>query len=230
MQSSPLSVTGAISLTRNTESQVYALFAFAMALTVFGVLVGIRFAPAFLSTGAHVVFLILELLLIMTARFWMDRSPLNYLFFAAFPTLSGITVTPYILMLLTGYANGGTILLNALSATVCMSLAAAIVARSVSWDLGIMARALVIGLIGLLVLGIFQLFVPALRTTGMELALSGAGIVVFSGFLAYDLQRIAALGRMGANPFLLAISLYLDIFNLFLSILRFMTALSGSRR
>ena len=43
-------------------------------------------------------------------------------------------------------------------------------------------------------------------------------------------QRIESQGRMGANPFMLALSLYLDIFNLFLFILRFMTALSGNRR
>ncbi len=37
-------------------------------------------------------------------------------------------------------------------------------------------------------------------------------------------------GSLGANPFLLALSLYLDIFNLFLSVLRFMSVLSGERR
>jgi FtsH-binding integral membrane protein len=54
--------------------------------------------------------------------------------------------------------------------------------------------------------------------------------VIFALFTAVDIQRVKMLGRYGANPFLLALSLYLDIFNLFLYILRFMLALSGDRR
>lgn len=219
-----------LSLSKSTESQVYGLFALAIGFTLFGVLLGLRFTPLLLSSGIHILFAVVELALIFSARFWVDKSPLNYVLFLLFPTLSGFTVTPYILLVLTGYANGGAILVNALSATAFLSLAAAVVARSVPWDLGIFARALLFALIGLLMMGLLQIFVPSLRTTGMELLLSGAGILIFSGFLAYDLQRISALGRTGANAFLLALSLYLDVFNLFLSILRFMTALSGQRR
>ena len=86
------------------------------------------------------------------------------------------------------------------------------------------------GLIGLIVIALLQLFVPSLRTGGMEIVISGIGVVLFAAFTAYDVQRVQALGRLGANPFLLALSLYLDIFNLFLYVLRFMLALSGDRR
>jgi FtsH-binding integral membrane protein len=89
---------------------------------------------------------------------------------------------------------------------------------------------MIFGLIGLIGLSLLQLFVPALRTTGMELAISGFGVVFFAIFTAYDVQRIAKLGKMGANPFMLALSLYLDIFNLFLYVLRFMLVLYGDRR
>ena len=74
------------------------------------------------------------------------------------------------------------------------------------------------------------MFIPALRTTQFELILSGLGITVFAVFTAFDLQRIQRLGKMGVNPFMLALSLYLDIFNLFLYVLRFMLVLSGDRR
>ena len=93
-----------------------------------------------------------------------------------------------------------------------------------------MSQALLFGLIGLLILGILQLFVPALRSTQFELILSGGGVLLFASFLAFDLQRIWQLGRAGANPFQLALSLYLDIFNLFLYVVRFMLAISGNRR
>jgi FtsH-binding integral membrane protein len=96
--------------------------------------------------------------------------------------------------------------------------------------MGVIGRLLFFALIGLVVLGLLQLFVPALQTQSGELIISGLGIAVFAVFLAFDLQRVQAMGRLGANPFLMALSLYLDIFNVFLYILRFMTALSGNRR
>ena len=89
---------------------------------------------------------------------------------------------------------------------------------------------LFLAVIGLLVMGVLQIFLPLLRTGVFELAVSGGGILVFALFLAVDLQRVAAQSRVGANPILLALSLYLDIFNLFLFILRFMVAISGERR
>lgn len=219
-----------IALSKNTESQVYSLFALAMALTLVGVYIGMQFAGVLLTTGLHLFFLIAELALIFTARLWMNSSPLNILLFGLFPLLSGITVTPYILYVLTGYANGASILLNAVSATVFMGLAAAVFARTTTWNMGVIGKALFFSLIGLIVMGLLQLFVPAMRTPQFELLISGAGIIVFSLFTAYDLQRIQQAGRAGVNPIILALSLYLDIFNLFLYVLRFMIAVSGNRR
>src|SRR3989344_3941875 len=114
-----------LALEKSTEAQIYALFAVALGLTGLGVFVGMQFAAVVLSTGLHLVFLITELALIFTARFWMDKTPLNYILFALFPTLSGFTVTPYLLSVLAGYVNGGTILLNAFGATFFMAGASA---------------------------------------------------------------------------------------------------------
>ena len=219
-----------IGVSQSVEAQVYGLFAMAMGLTVLGVFIGMQYAPMLLTTGVHFFFLFAELGLIFTAGLWMDKSPLNYLLFGLFPILSGFTITPYILHVLTGYANGGSILLNALSATGFMAASAAVFARTTKWNLGVMGRALFMAIIGLILVGLLQFFIPGLRTTQFELMLSGAGVVIFALFTAYDLQRIQKMSRMGAHPMMLALSLYLDIFNLFLYILRFMIALSGDRR
>ncbi len=218
-----------IDIGASTEAYTYALFGVAMGLTTLGVYLGIAFANSLLTTGILLLCTLCEFALILTSRLWARHSPLNAILFLAFPLLSGVTVTPYILMVLTGYANGGAILLNALGATATTALACAVVARS-----GINTRgwigALIFGLLGIIVAGLFQIFVPGLRTGAFEMLLSGAAILLFAGFTAYDLQRIREQGRAGANPFLMALSLYLDIFNLFLTILRFMIAVSGNRR
>jgi FtsH-binding integral membrane protein len=216
-------------LSASTVSATYGLLAVAMALTLIGVFIGTQFVGLLLSSGLHLVLAFAELGLIFTARWWVRSSPLNYLLFGLFPLLSGISITPYLLLVATGYVNGTEILWNAVAATVCLSLSAVVLSR-IAPNLSAWANALFYALIGLLVVSLFQIFIPALRTQGAELLISGGATVLFGVFLAFDLQRLQRAGALGADPFMMALSLYLDIYNLFLSVLRFMTALSGERR
>lgn len=214
--------------TTSTESAAYALFAFAIAMTALGAYASVIAPLSF--AGLLPVALILELVLIFTAPWWSRAQPLNYLLFPVFPFLSGFTLIPYLFAVLQVYENGMVLILNALSATACMALTGAVAVKLLRWDLSWMGRTLLFGLLGLICLGLLQLFIPSLRTTGMELAISGGGVLLFALFTAYDMQRIQEQGRMGANPFMLALSLYLDIYNLFLYALRFLTIVSGNRR
>ncbi len=218
-----------LTLSASTEAQVYTLFAVAIALTVVGVIGGIMALPV-LSSPILLVCVIAELALIFTSRLWAESRPLNYVLFALFPLLSGFTLTPYIVDILAGYANGASILLNALTSTALMGLAAAVFARTTSWNLSGMGRMLFFAVLGLIFFGILQIFVPAFRMPQAEMLVSGVGILIFAGFTAYDLQRIQTMGKVGASPFMMALSLYLDIFNMFLYIVRFMLAISGQRR
>lgn len=216
-------------LSASTQSQAYALFALAMAITLVGVFIGTLYVNLLLSTGLHLLFAFAELGLIITAQWWAKKYPLNYALFAIFPFLSGLSLTPYLLMVTTGYVNGVEILWNAVGATLCLSMAAVVLSR-LAPNLSAWANALFYALIGLLIVSLFQIFIPALRTQGFELLISGGGAMLFGVFLAFDIQRLQRGAALGASPFLLALSLYLDIYNLFISVLRFMTALSGERR
>lgn len=219
-----------LSLSSTNEAQVYLLLTIAMALTTAGVYVGSLYARTLFTGGMHIVLLIAELAIIFTTRLWMEKRPLNYLLFGAFPLLSGITIAPYLWYVSQEYANGNTIIFNALTATVFMTAAAALFARTTSFDLSVLGRFLLFSVLGLIGFTLLQIFVPSLRQSiGFEMALSGAGVVIFALFTAYDLQRVQRMSSQGANPFMLALSLYLDIFNLFLFILRFMLAFGGNR-
>jgi len=219
-----------IGLSASTMSQVLGLFALAIGLTLAGIIAGMMFAPVLLNSGVLIILLLGSLAIVFTSRWWMEKSPLNYILFAVFPFVCGLTITPYLMYILASYVNGGAILLNAFAATACMSIAAAVFARTTKVNLLGMGGALMMGLIGLIVLGILQIIFPGLRTGVTELMVSGGGVVLFALFIAFDVQRITAMSRMGANPFMLALSLYLDVYNLFLYVLRFMLALSGNRR
>ena len=201
-----------------------------MALTVLGTFLGMTFAMPILSSGFGFLLIVAELAIIFTSRLWMDKSPLNALLFGLFPVLSGLTFAPYLMYVLAGYANGGAILMNAFAATAFMAGAAGVFAKTTTWNLTILGKALFFALLGLILMGVLQIFIPGLRGGALEVLLSGAGVVIFALFTAYDVQRVGSMARLGANPFMLALSLYLDIFNLFLYILRFMIAISGNRR
>lgn len=219
-----------IVLSSSVEGMVYGLFALAVGLTATGVFVGMQYASTLLTSGMYMFLMIAELAIVFTSRWWANRSPLNVILFFLFPFFSGITLTPFILMVSTGYVNGNAILLNALAATTFMAGAAAVFARTTKWNLGMMGRGLLFALLGFLGIAILQLFIPALRTTQGEMLISGAGVLLFAVFTAYDIQRIQRMSVEGASPFLMALSLYLDIYNLFLMVVRFMLAVSGNRR
>lgn len=211
-------------------SQAYGLLALSLVLTIVGVMAGATVALPLVTSGWIFALLIAELVLVWTAPDWSRNAPLNYVLFALFPLFSGLVVTPFIMMVLAEYANGASILLNALIATTLLTGAAAVYARSTPKDLAsTMGRALLHALIGLIIFGLLQIFIPALQGQAVEMLASGAGIVIFALFLAVDMQRLLRRGDLH-SPFLLALSLYLDIFNLFLYVVRFMLAVSGRRR
>ena len=88
---------------------------------------------------------------------------------------------------------------------------------------------LFMGLIGLLIASIVGIFI---HSTALQLALSVIGVLLFTGFTAYDTQAIKAMYYAGGTGLMEhaairgALRLYLDFINLFLSFLR----LFGDRR
>jgi FtsH-binding integral membrane protein len=216
-------------LTSSSLSQTYALTALAMLCTAVGVGIGTIFAPVIINGGLLFILAIVELAIVWTAPSWSRSSPLNIILFILFPVLSGITVTPFLLYTAAAYANGTVILLNASIATTLLCGASALVASMSKKNLAVSFGWLPFQmLIGLIVFGLLQIFIPSLRGTGFEMIISGVGIVTFSLFLTIDIQRLSRRAE-GTSPFLMAISLYLDIFNLFLYVVRFMSASSGRR-
>jgi uncharacterized protein len=97
-------------------------------------------------------------------------------------------------------------------------------------DLSGFGSFLVMGLIGLVIASVVNLF---LHSTGMSFVISCAGVLIFAGLTAWDTQRIKeqyaeAYGSEVAGKLAVwsALSLYLDFLNLFQFLLSFM----GQRR
>jgi modulator of FtsH protease len=119
-------------------------------------------------------------------------------------------------------ANGGDIVMTALSMTGITFLGLSAYAISSRKDFTFMGGFLMIGLILVVVASVANIFfaIPAL-----SLAISAVGVLVFSGFILYDTSRMVNGGE--TNYVMMTVSLYLNILNLFLMLLHLTGALSG---
>lgn len=92
-------------------------------------------------------------------------------------------------------------------------------------DLTSMGRILMMGLIGLIIASIVNIF---MQSTMMHWIISYVGVFIFTGLIAYDTQKIKEMNIIGnegtdedtKESLMGALTLYLDFVNLFLYILR----------
>ncbi len=194
------------------------MFAFALAILVstFGVWVGFSYLiETFVKTPNLIwIVFIVELGLIFTSSMWSRKRPLNYVLFAFFALLTGISITP--LLLMAAMTAGSGVIVKALLATVLMFSAAGAIGWTTKRSLEGMRGFLFITLIGMLIVGIIGIFIPWGST--FEMIYSGIGVLLFSGYAMYDFQRIK---KFPEDRYIdAALHLYLDIFNLFIFILR----------
>ncbi|HEY6257765.1 MAG TPA: Bax inhibitor-1/YccA family protein [Xanthobacteraceae bacterium] len=97
-------------------------------------------------------------------------------------------------------------------------------------DLSPIGSFLVMGLFGLMIAMVVQIF---LKSTGLDFVISALGVVIFAGLTAWDTQRIKEMYSVnddgtiaGRKAVMGALQLYLDFINLFVFLLRFL----GDRR
>ena len=204
-------------------SKVFSLFGLAILVTGAGVYVGFHYLLNSIVTNPLLFFglFIAEFALVATSRAWSKTEPLNYFLFAAFTFLSGITVVPLILYFVQTF-NGFGLIYNALFATTATFLAAALIGWRSEKPLMGWYGFLTTSLIGMLIVGILGIFFPWGNT--FELLFSGFGVVIFAGYATVDMNSLRYYPE--DEYIAAAMRLYLDIFNLFIFILRLTGAAS----
>ena len=87
-----------------------------------------------------------------------------------------------------------------------------------------MGKFLVIGLVLLILASLVNLFfqVPA-----ASLAISAIAVLIFSGFILFDVNRIVRGGE--TNYIMATLALYMNIYNLFVNLLHLLLAFVGNR-
>ena len=144
--------------------------------------------------------------------------------FWVYAAVMGISLSP-ILLLYTGASVAKTFFITA-GTFGAMSLWGYTTSR----DLSGMGRFLMMGVIGLIIAMVVNIF---LQSSAVDFAISVIGVLAFTGLTAYDTQKIKEMYYAGdaevvsgRKAIMGALSLYLDFVNLFLFLLR----LFGSNR
>lgn len=206
---------------RNT----YLLLALSMVPTVIGALVGIQMQFSFFAGSPFIA--ILLFLGIAFGFMWgiekTKNSAMGVVLLLAFTFFMGLMLSR-ILQVALGFSNGGQLIALAFGGTGAIFFGLAGVAATTKRDFSNMGKFLFAGVILILVAAIANAFfqVPALA-----LSISALAVAIFSGFILYDINRIVRGGE--TNYITATLSVYLSIYNLFVSLLHLLLAFAGER-
>jgi FtsH-binding integral membrane protein len=191
--------------------KVLGLLGFAFVFTAGGALIGRSLGP-----GALLLSIIGSFATLIALQFLRERSPLNLALLYGFATFEGMLLG----LILDAYiARGlGSVVLNAALTTAAVTLAAGTYGYTTRRNLSGMRGYLFVGLLALIIASVVGIFV---QSSLLYIGISAVAAVLFTGFLVFDLNRVAqARGATEGQAILLTVSVYLDIINLFLALLR----------
>ena len=141
----------------------------------------------------------------------------------AFTFFMGLMLSRLIAMVL-GFKNGPDLIMTAFGGTAGVFFAMASLSSVIKRDLSGMGKWLFVGAIVLMVGGIINVFVGS--SAGM-MAISVAAIGIFSAYMLYDIKQIIDGGE--TNYISATLALYMDIFNVFQSLLALLGIMGGER-
>jgi modulator of FtsH protease len=139
----------------------------------------------------------------------------------AFTFFMGLMLSRLLIAILQ-FKNGGTLIMTAFGGTAGVFFAMAALSSVIKRDLSGMGKWLFVGAIVILVGGIVNVFVGS--SAGM-LVISTLAIGIFSLYMLYDLKQIIDGGE--TNYISATLALYLDLFNVFQSLLMLLGLTSG---
>ncbi|CAM4110528.1 Bax inhibitor-1/YccA family protein [Paracidovorax anthurii] len=140
-----------------------------------------------------------------------------------FTFFMGLMLSRLIGMVL-GFKNGTDLVMTAFAGTAGVFFVMASLASVIKRDLSGMGKWLFVGAMVLMVGSVINVFVGS--SAGM-MAISVAAIGIFSAYMLYDLKQILDGGE--TNYISATLALYLDIFNVFQSLLALLGIMGGER-
>ena len=213
--------TGQNRVLRNT----YALLALTMIPTVIGAAVGVKLNFSFLA-GSPFIGLLVFLGIAWGFMYGIERtknSGMGVALLLGFTFFMGLMLSR-ILQVALGFSNGGSLIALAGAGTGAVFFALAGIASTTKRDFTNIGGFLFAGVILVLVAIAANIF---LQIPALSLAISTVTVVIFSAYVLYDINRIVRGGE--TNYITATLSVYLDIYNIFVSLLHLLLAFTGER-
>jgi FtsH-binding integral membrane protein len=206
---------------RNT----YTMLGLTMIPTVIGALIGTSINFSFMAEHPIIFSLLMfgvrmGMLFAVTA---LRNSVWGIVALLGFTFVAGVFLGP-ILQVALHFKNGAQLVGMAAGGTGIIFLSLATLATVTKKDYSFMGKFLFIGLIMLFVASLANMFfqIPALSLT-----ISAIAVMIFSAYILFDVSRIVHGGE--TNYVMATLSLYLNIYNLFINLLQLLMAFSGER-
>ena len=192
----------------------YQLFAGSLLAATAGSYIGLGMVNILMGPMKWVLFAI-EIALIWFVIPRVKHTPgVNLAVLFVFTFITGLTIAP-LLASIFAMPDGAAIVGQAFLMTSIAFGAISMFAMTTKRDFSSMGKFLFIALIIMIVAGISNIFI---QSSMMQLMIASAGALLFSAFILYDTQNIIK-GHYD-SPVEAALSLYLDFFNLFISLLQ----------
>ncbi len=206
---------------RNT----YMLLALSMVPTVAGALLGVQMNFSLFSGSPMVSFLVF--LGIAFAFMWgierTKESAMGVVLLLGFTFFMGLMLAG-ILRVALGFSNGGSLIATAAGGTGAIFITLAGIATVTKKDFSFIGKFLFIGLVVVILASLANIFfqIPALSLT-----VSAVTVLIFSGYILYDISQIVHGGE--TNYISATLKVYLDVYNIFVNLLNLLMILSGRR-
>ena len=205
---------------RNT----YWLLALSLLPTVLGAWLGV-------STGIGQAFSgVMGMILMLAGAFGFiyaiertKESAAGVYVLLGFTIFMGLVLSRMIAMVL-GFKNGAELVMTAFGGTAGVFFLMASLATVIKRDLSGMAKWLMVGVVVLMVGSLINIFVGS--SVGM-MVISMLSMFIFSAFMLYDLKQIIDGGE--TNYISATLTLYLDVINVFQSLLALLGIFGGER-
>ena len=159
-------------------------------------------------------------LLFLTTKF--SNSALGLVFVFALTGFMGLTLGPILTLYIHAFTNGHALIMTALGGTGVIFLGLSGYALTTRKDFSFLGGFLMAGILVAFLAGIGALF---FSMPGLSLAVSAMFILLMSGMILFQTSEIIHGGE--TNYILATISLYVTIYNLFLSLLQLLGVFSG---
>ncbi len=226
MQYQTISTTASTALEQNKVLRnTYLMLALTMIPTIIGAAIGTSINFSFMAEHPIMSSLLMfgammGMLFAVTA---LRNSVWGIAALLGFTLLAGVFLGP-ILQVALHLKNGAQLVGMAAGGTGIIFFGLATIATVTKKDFSFMGKFLFIGVILLLIASLANMFfqIPALSLT-----ISAIAVLIFSAYILFDVSQIVNGGE--TNYIMATLTLYLDIYNIFVNLLSLLMAFAGEK-